>query len=320
MRELIEIIKKSSSVAVTAHINEDCDALGSVFAMTELLRNMGKHAVSFLSDEPEYRLRFMSSDYKVYHAGDEIETFDLLICLDSADLKRLGERAELLEKIPQSISIDHHYTNTYYSKHNLVDGDASSTGEMVYNLICEMGESITRTMAENLYISLVGDTGCFKYSCAAPDTLRAAAALMEKGIDHAAICRRLFDCEPLNVVKLRGHIMNSIKSYYGGKLSVAVLDKECFSSFGVAEKDFSDAVNIPRMVEGTEVAVSLREVPGKIKLSFRSNGKYNVSELAKHFGGGGHEMAAGASAEELTLSEAEEKIVKIFGEMINDRV
>ena len=112
--------------------------------------------------------------------------------------------------------------------------------------------------------------------------------------------------------------MSQIKSYYEGKLRIVVLDKDIFKKFGVDEKNAGDVVNIPRIVEGTEIAVSVRETDEKIKVSFRSNGRYNVSDIAAVFSGGGHVMAAGAAVKNSTLDEVVEKIINTVGEYIND--
>ena len=316
MKKIAEVIKNAENIVITAHINEDADALGSVFALSMALRNMGKNVTALLSDIPERRLQFLDFPYEVYKEGAEYPQ-DLLICLDSADVKRLGDRASLLEK-SQSISIDHHYTNTNYAKINHVEGGLSATGEIIYKLILELGGEITKEIAEFLYVAISGDTGSFKYSSTSSETMRVVADLMEKGIDHAELSRRIHETESLESVILKGHIMSHIKSLCNGKVNMVVLNDETFKKFGVSEKDVGDIVNIPRMIEGTEVAVSVREVPEKIKLSFRSNGRYNVSDIAGRFGGGGHEMAAGAAVFGKTLAEVEEEIVKVLGEYIND--
>ena len=316
MKKIAEAIKKAENIIITAHISEDADALGSVFSLTKALRNSGKKVTALLSDIPERRLQFLDCEYVVYEEGMEFSN-DLLICLDSADIKRLGKRAILLEK-SQSISIDHHYTNTNFAEINYVSGDSPATGELIYKLILELGLEITKDIAEFLYVAISGDTGSFKYSSTTPQTMRIVADLMEKGIDHAELSRRIHETESLNAMLLKGHIMSDIKSYYNGKANIVVLEEETFKKFRVDEKDVGDIVNIPRMIEGTEVAVSIREVPEKIKISFRSNGKYNVSDIAKNFGGGGHEMAAGAAVEGKTLAEVLEKIVKVLGEYLDD--
>ena len=316
MKEIAKKIQDSQNIVITAHISEDADAIGSTFALTTALRNIGKNVTLVLSDKPEDRLRFLKCDYVIFEDG-MTPPQDLFICLDSADVKRLDSRAIFLEK-SESVSIDHHYTNTKYADINYVDGDASSTGELIFMLLKEIGLPLTKEIAEFLYISISGDTGSFKYSCASPKTMRIVAELMETGIDHAELSRRLHETEKMEVVLLRGHIMSQIKSYYDGKLKMVVLDKDVFERFGVDEKNVGDVVNIPRMIEGTEIAVSVRETEEKIKISFRSNGTYNVSDVAAHFGGGGHKMAAGAAAKNITLKETEEKIVEAVGEYIND--
>lgn len=316
MRKIAEKIKSAQNIVMLTHISEDADAIGSSFALTDALSSFGKNVTLVLSDKPEDRLQFLECDYEVYEEG-MAPSQDLVLCLDSADIKRLGARAVFLEK-SESVSIDHHYTNTRYADINYVDGDASSTGELIFMLLKEMNLPVTKRIAEFLYISISGDTGSFKYSCASSRTMRIVADLMDTGIDHAELSRRLHETEKIETVLLKGHIMSQIKSYYEGKLRIVVLDKDIFEKFGVDEKNVGDVVNIPRMVEGTEIAVSIRETEEKIKISFRSNGKYNVSDVAAVFGGGGHVMAAGAAVKNGTLKEVEEKIVSAVGEYIND--
>ena len=111
--------------------------------------------------------------------------------------------------------------------------------------------------------------------------------------------------------------MNNIKSYYNGEVSLVALDEDIFDKYEIDEKDVGDIVNIPRSVENTQIAVSIRKVPQKVKISLRSNGKYNVGEIAKTLDGGGHQMAAGVVLFDATISEAEDKILKVIGEYIN---
>ncbi|MDY3929190.1 MAG: bifunctional oligoribonuclease/PAP phosphatase NrnA [Clostridia bacterium] len=317
MDNIAKIIEESDNIAIIAHSDEDCDALCSSLAMLEMLKNKGKSAVYYLSGAVEHRLNFFEKNYIIYDESCVDKKYDLVICLDSADESRLGKRISLLKNAKKSISIDHHYTNTMYADVNRVDGNMSSTGEMIYNLLLEMNVEITKKIAEYLYSAIMCDTGCLKYSCASPKTAAVISKLMETGIDHADLCRKLFDRETLNAVKLKAFIMNNIKSYYNGRLNITSINEEQFEEYGVSEKDIGDIVNIPRCIEGTEIAVSIRKIPEKIKISFRSNGKYNVGEIAKKFGGGGHEMAAGASITDCTLDEAEKKIAEAIGEVIN---
>ncbi len=316
MDKIIEKIKKAENIIITAHISEDADAMGSCFALGEALRSAGKNTIVLLSEKPEDRLEFLEYDYEIF-GGDFSAEQDLLVCLDTATKERLGERAVLLEK-SESVLLDHHYTNTRYADFNYVDGDASSTGEIVFRLLKRMDIPLTRKIALYLYTAISGDTGSFQYSCTSPATMRAVAELMETGIDHAEIARNLYDMISPELIKLKGYVMANIKSYFNGKLSMVTLTDAEFKGFGVSEKNSGDIVNIARMAKGTEIAVSVRETPEKIKISFRSNGKINVSDIAAHFGGGGHKMAAGAVITEKPFARACEEIVKVCGEFLND--
>lgn len=316
MNEIIKKIKNAENIVITAHMSEDADALGSSFALGTALKNMGKNAVVVLDDAPEERLEFLEYDYKIFGA-DFSAPQDLLICLDCATKERMGERAVLLEK-SESVAIDHHFTNTRFADENYVDGDASSTGEMIFRVLKAMQEPITKEIAEFLYTAISGDTGSFQYSCTSPETMRAAAELLEAGIDHAEIARRLYDTENADVLKLKGYVMSNIQSFFGGRLSMVALSRDEFERFGVSEKNSGDIVNIARKARGTEIAVSVRETPDKIKISFRSNGRYNVSDIAARFGGGGHMMAAGASVSGGNFEKICAEIVEVVGEYLDD--
>lgn len=313
--QVAKALKEAGSVAVLAHISEDADALGSAFAMAEILRDMGKTAVCYLSDVPEKRLAFISDDFVVYEEGMQA-AHDLCICLDSGSIDRLGARIAMFDAAQCTVNIDHHCTNTNYAQINCVDGGAAATGEILFALCKELCIPLTAAIARYLYIAIASDTGCFKYSSVKPETMRAAAELLEFDIDHAALCRQLFDADELNIVQFEGWIRSRIKSYYGGKLCIVSAGQEDFARFGAEERDVGDIVNIPRSVKGTEIAVSIRKLADKTKISFRSNGTYNVADLALQFGGGGHVMAAGATV--APGDDIEERVIKACGELFHD--
>ena len=300
-------IEKSNSIAVMAHINEDGDALGSVFALCRVLENMSKDVHAYLDAEPEMRLGFLDGKYELLNP-DEILEFDLCIALDSGDLKRLGERIAIFEKAKKTICIDHHGTNVGYADINVIVPDASSTAEVLFEIIKECGFLIDDYSAKCLYTGIASDSGCFKYSNTSPKTMRIAADLLEYDFDHAEVLRLLFDTESLNNITLKGYIMNNIESYGNGKIQLIWTDEEILSKFGVDENNAADLVNIPRSVKDCEIAVELKKRKGKIKLSLRAN-RVDVSEIAKHFDGGGHKLAAGAEVDAETIDEAKKLVI-----------
>lgn len=311
MSNIKNLVKAASDIVILTHISEDADTLGSAAALKYALSDMGKKAHIYIEDETENRLKFMDNGcYRVY-GGETLPKYDLCICVDCGDLARLGKRIELFNGAVHTINIDHHITNTLFAEENLVDAQASSAGEIVYGVIKNvLGQKITDTIAFCLYIAIASDSGCFKYSSVSPKTMRVAADLLETGIDHAKICRKLFDTEEKNVLRMKGYVMENIREYADGKICVVSLDRSILESYGVSEKDTGDTVNIARTVRGCEIAVSIREAEDKVKISLRSNGKYDVSKIAVQLGGGGHKMAAGISLENVDAAEAERIIIQ----------
>ncbi len=316
MRNIIDLIKKAETVAILGHISEDADSVGSSLAMQYALSKMGKTADVIFSGELEARLSFIGA--KGLSKGEARENYDLCLCLDCGDIGRLGERVEIFQKAKHTASIDHHITNTNFAEANYVVADASATGEILYDVILALGVAMDKTFAEYLFIAIASDTGSFKYSNVGPKTLQITAKLLEEGIDNAYLSRMLFDTEPLAVMHFKGQLMSRVETYFGGKLSVIAVDKTEFAKNGVAERDMGDIVNIARMIEGSEIAVSVRETEEKVKVSFRSNGKYDVGEIAQHFGGGGHKMASGAASSKLGFLEMKDKIIEFCGELLDD--
>lgn len=316
MKKLAEIIKESRDIAILGHISEDADSVGSSLAMKYVLENMGKTADVILSAPLEKRLEFISAEF--LYPADAKEQYDLCICLDCADGARLGERKAVFETAKNTALIDHHMTNKGFADLNYIVPDASATGEILFDIFGGIGAGIDRQVAECLFIAIASDTGSFKYSNVSPKTMRIAAELLEKGIDNAYISRMLFDTETEKAMHFKGELMSRVETYYEGRLSLIAVRSEEFESSGVAEKDMGDIVNIPRMVQGAEIAVSVRETKDRIKLSFRSNGRYDVGTLAQGFGGGGHKMASGASVDNMTFDEVKDKVTKVCGDLFND--
>lgn len=316
MNSIIELINQSGTVAILGHDREDADSVGSCYAVKEALVAMGKNVECYFSEEPEKRLGFMGKEYTVF---DEtcVPCVDLCLCLDCADLSRTGKRKAIFASAKNTACIDHHETNPGFADANWIDGSSPATGEMIYKLLDAMGVVITRSIARNLYAAISSDTGSFKYSNVRPETLRITAELLKLDIGHAEIARYLYDTEPLALMHFKGRVMESVEQYFGGKLNIVCAHQALLDEFSLKEKDTGDIVNIPRAVEGCEIAVSLRETGERIKMSFRSNGKYNVSKLAAIFGGGGHNMAAGADQKGKTLLEVKEAVIKACEEVLN---
>lgn len=315
MEKVIQKILSANSAAILPHIHEDADALGSCFAMAEAMRAMGKEAVVYVSGPIEKRLAFIGGEYEEYDPRQK-RRHDICICLDCGDAERLGARKALLDKTGCSVNIDHHYSNTNFADENYVDGGASSTGEILHGLFKRAGIKITRDIARMLYTAICSDTGCFKFSSVSPETMRAAAELMETGIDHAEIARLLFDCETLAAARLKAEATERLESFFDGRLMIVTMPKGMCERYGIAEEDAPNLVDIPRGIDGAEIAVCLKEFEGEVRVNLRSNGAADVSVAAAHLGGGGHKKAAGCTVRNASVSAVKEEIIKECGYLI----
>lgn len=316
MKKIIDLINAAKSVAVLGHVCEDADSVGSSLAIAYALQRLGKRAKIYFSAPLEARLGFIETDGIIYD-GEACEEHDLCLCVDCCDMGRLGRRSAIFDAAEHTVSIDHHFTNTYFAEANLVIPDASATGEILYDVVSALGVKPDKTLAEYLFIAIASDTGSFKYSNVSPKTLRVCADLLETGIDNAYLSRMLFDTETEESMHFRGYLMGRTATFCDGKLAMIAVRRQEFEQFGIEEKDMGDIVNIARLTAGAEIAVSVRETADRIKLSFRSNGKYDVSQLAMKFGGGGHKMASGASVTDIDFDAVCARVKEFCGEMIN---
>ncbi|MCD8391458.1 MAG: bifunctional oligoribonuclease/PAP phosphatase NrnA [Firmicutes bacterium] len=294
MKEVIEKIKAAKSVALFPHINEDPDALCSCGAFCAVLKKMGKKAVCYVNEKPQEHFRFINIDYTIY---DETKTYDhdLCLALDCGDIDRLGSRKKLFYEIGNSASIDHHKTNTYFADANYVEGGASSTGEILYRVFKAMGAEIDAEIARLLYIAISSDTGSFKYSNVTPATFRTAADLIEYDFDYAEAARVMFDTEALNVTRFKAELMQKIESYAGGKITAVTISDDMYEKYSLPPEEAPNIVDIPRCVEGSEIALAFKRKKDGIGVNFRSNGAADVAAISLKFGGGGHAKAAGCT-------------------------
>ena len=317
MEAVTQKIKKAKSVAILTHIGEDPDALGSAFAFCAVLRKMDKTAVCYVSEQPPKRYMFIGGDWAIY---DKEKTYDhdLCVCLDCGDIGRLGSRVNLFNEIGNTANIDHHQTNTMFADANYVEGGASATGEILFKLFKAMDIEIDDEIARFLYIAICSDTGCFKYSSVTPDTMRVAAELLGYNFDAAEIARLLFDTDTLNVTKFKAELMSKIESYADGRVTVVRVADDMYERYGLTITEAPNSVEIARKIENTEIAVGFKNRNGEADVSFRSNGRADVSAIAMQFGGGGHRAAAGCTVKGKTFDEAAPDIIAACEKAVAD--
>ena len=320
---ILELIKVSKRVLISSHENPDGDAIGSTLALGLALEQMGKEVVLYNKDGVPELLRFLPQSEKIRVSLKEVEgTFDLAFAVDCTGTSRAGEEFEDFLKTGRCgkvVIMDHHQTNNSSADFRLLDPRSSSTGIIIYSVLKRLPVEINADIAENIYTTIIGDTGSFRYSNTNPDTFRAAAELVERGADPAEISQALFESEPLRKLKLIGLILPTLDVSDDKKIASVFVDKQMFAETGARREDTEGIVNIPRSIKGIEVALMFRDETGKDgalwKVSFRSKGAVDVARIAEKFGGGGHKRAAGCSVHG-TLSEAKSRIIESIREVL----
>ena len=296
-------LREHDRFLVTTHENPDGDALGSLLATTLLLEGLGKDAVMYLyGDVPipgEYQ--FMELE-RLTRTLPEDSAERVLVPVDCANEDRIGHDLDLVGAAPLTINIDHHHDNTRFGDVNLIVSGASSTGEVLRDVLQELGLELTPEIAEALYIALVTDTGRFQYANTTPKALRLAAELVDAGADVHSIFQQVYESVQFQKLKLLARALERAQVYEGGRIVVSYLLRTDFSDLGAPDPYSEGIIDYLRAVEGADMAVLIREPPRlsgpERRISLRaSTDELDVSAIARKSGGGGHRQAAGFSSE-----------------------
>lgn len=294
---LNDILKGKSRIALGGHVRPDGDCVGSCMGLYLYLKDEYPQISTdvYLEEVPEaYRMIKGTDEVKSQIADGDI--YDLFICLDCGDAQRLGFSGPLFENAKETVCIDHHISNEAFADHNYIVPDASSTSELVYTLLDD--EKISKAAAEALYMGIAHDTGVFQYSCTSPETMETAANLMRKGINGSEIIDKTYYEKTYIQNQILGRALLESMLIMDKKCIVSVIRQKSMKFFQAEPSDLEGIVSQLRQTKGVEVAIFLHEIsPHKFKVSLRSKGKVDVSEIAKYYGGGGHVRAAGVTME-----------------------
>jgi phosphoesterase RecJ-like protein len=302
LEAIAEALRRHDRFLVVTHENPDGDALGSLLAATLALRRLGKDAAMYLAgDLPLPReYGFMPLDDLLREPpADASER--VLLAVDCAKEERIGD-PQAAERAPLVLDVDHHHDNTRFGDVNLIVPDASSTAEIIRDVLAELGVALTPEIAEPLYVGLVTDTGRFQYTNTTPKALRLAAELVEAGADVHGIFRHVYETVQFAKLKLLARALDRAELYEGGRLVVSYLLKEDFGAVGAEEPYSEGIIDYLRAVEGSEMVALIREPPRDDgptrRISLRSShDEVDVSAIARKSDGGGHRQAAGFSSE-----------------------
>ena len=292
-------ISNAGSVCILGHISPDGDCLGSTLSVASYIKNCfcadGKEEdrVRVYLEEASSKFAYLKGFSDICHDEKEVKAYDLCIVLDCGDTGRVGKFLPFLKAAGDSICVDHHITNEGFAASSLIEPDASSTSELVYDLF--LPEYIDRDIAEAVYTGIIHDTGVFRYDCTSAHTMEIAGACMSHGIDFGHIIDDSFFAMDKNQKAVLGRVLSEMEVLLDGKIALGHIDAAAMELYGVTSKDMDGIVDQLRTTRGVLGAIFMYQCRNRTyKVSLRSNSdSFNAARTAMAFGGGGHVKAAG---------------------------
>ncbi len=319
------LIKKSNNIVIVTHWSPDGDAMGSSLGLYNYLLKIKKKATVIVPNEyPEF-LKWLPGDNKVLNHQLEQEKVEKLVLnadaiftLDFNSYKRIEKLGEIVAASKAvKVLIDHHQQPDKFAKLVLHNVKACSTCELIYDLIIGLGHKklIDKKIAACLYTGLMTDTGSFRFPSVTEKTHLIIADLVKHGAVPNQIHEAVYDTYAYNRLKLIGYaILQKMMVLPGKNIAYISLSEDELKQFNYQKGDTEGLVNYPLTMKGTKFAAYFAEMDGKVKISFRSKGKFDVNQFARqHFGGGGHINAAGGKSD-LSLNDTIAKFLEIVSQ------
>lgn len=317
-REIAEVFLGAESVLIYPHINMDGDAAGSAAALCKALRLLGKDAYILIEDPLPANLKFLDKGYFTNHQ-DIIKNPDVSVCVDCGDTERFLMRRSKFYEGKTTVCIDHHQTTVEFCNYNHVNSEAASTGELVFQIVKEMGIEQDAEIGEAIFAAITTDTGNFQYSNTNRNCHLIMAELYDWGVDTNRISMELYENSRPEKLKITAKALENLEIIGGGKGAIAYVTRVQMEETGADYDETDEIVNVLRSISGVEYAAFLKEkYYGQIWVSLRTKRDGDVARIASRHYGGGHARAAGCKlymsvedAVHLIKRELEEAIIEL---------
>ena len=311
--ETAELLRSFDRVLILTHIRPDGDTVGCAAGLCAALRALGKTA--FLLPNPG--LTDTTAPYFAPYAAPAEFTPEKVVSVDIAAVGLFPDNAKPYIGAVD-LAIDHHPSFEGFGKANIVRPEAAACGELILDIIREL-TPVTPEIALPLYVAISTDTGGFIYSNVTAATHRAAAELMDAGIDYRRVNKLFFQTKSRVRMQLEAAMLADAKFYDGSRVAVLAVPRALLEKFHATESDVEDLSALGPQIQGVDCAVTMRELgDGVWKFSLRTGERVNATEVCRLLGGGGHARAAGATVEHVTQAEAEEKMLSAIAQIVPD--
>jgi bifunctional oligoribonuclease and PAP phosphatase NrnA len=302
VQEVAEFLKTLDRVAVTTHVGADGDAIGASAALVRMMRALGAAAVFCHAEEVPSYLRWMLPE-EIFR---ELPQGHDLLVVDTSRADRAGV------PVPEAgarLNLDHHEDNPFYGEYNLVNPRAAASAEIVADLYVELGVPMEKEAAEAIYAGIRTDTGDFRFRNISARAHELVADLLRAGVVPAEVHERINRRGSLEQLRIVGVSLAKAERY--GEVLISTVDNADYERTGAGELDSKEAIDQLRSVAGIDVVAHLREVPEGTKGSLRSE-RFDVGEIARLFGGGGHKLAAGYTRPGMRPEQAKEELLGVL--------
>jgi phosphoesterase RecJ-like protein len=302
VQEVAEFLKTLDRVAITTHVGADGDAIGASAALVRLMRALGAAGVFCHAEEVPSYLRWMLPE-EIFR---ELPQGHDLLVVDTSRADRAGV------PVPEAgarLNLDHHEDNPFYGEYNLVNPRAAASAEIVADLYIELGVPMEKEAAEAIYAGIRTDTGDFRFRNISPRAHELVADLLRAGVVPAEVHERINRRGSLEQLRIVGVSLANAERY--GEVLISTVDNADYERTGASELDSKEAIDQLRSVAGVDIVAHLREVPEGTKGSLRSE-RFDVGEIARLFGGGGHRLAAGYTRPGMRPEEAKEELLGVL--------
>jgi phosphoesterase RecJ-like protein len=298
-QQVLQRLKSSKKVLCAAHVDPDGDAFGSAVAMALVCEGLGVPADIYCATAVPDGMRSFSYGKKIIHQVTDPTEYDCVVVNDCGDAKRVSIA------LPIAINIDHHLENKVPAQINMIDTNSTSTGMVIFDFMKASGISLTAPLASLFYVTILCDTGNFRWDNCTPYVFESCAEFVKAGAKPYEIYSRLNESAPPEKIQALGEGLAGIKVTHSGKTVYTVLSER-------SAEESSGIIDQIRKVAGTEVAALFVKLPsGDIKISLRSKTDKDVQKVVALFGGGGHKKAAGAN----TPGKLEDVVEKVLLEI-----
>lgn len=302
--QIAQLIEQATTICVCAHTNPDGDALGSGLALTQLISQNweGKQVTNLLADDDgdvPRLYRFLPGSDSLVHACDYTEDPDLFIVVDLSVASRLNNAQSVLARAKHVVIMDHHPTDNPFGEVSIIRPGAAAAGVIIAEFALFLGAELTPDIANCLFCAIVTDTGRFQYQNADSEAFECASMLVDAGANPSLISLNIYQSFRLNYLHLESVVMGRIVTFERGRIAYSYSTLSDLERTGTKPDECDGLIDVVRSVEGSEVALFLKEVPdGTVRGNLRSKGEYDISGVAAAMGGGGHKAAAGFTSTE----------------------